>query len=80
MGRDKPVASLSRADCVAVLTFLKRLPPNATKRFPNLSLTEIADSRYWGDTNPGALQPVAMKATSLRLGQSQALDIKMHKV
>jgi integrase len=43
LGREKPVASLTRADCVEVLTFLKRLPPNATKRFPTLSLTEIAD-------------------------------------
>jgi integrase len=43
LGSDKPASSLTRADCVKVLTFLKRLPPNATKRFPNLSLTEVAE-------------------------------------
>ncbi|OWK33655.1 site-specific integrase [Sphingomonas dokdonensis] len=43
LGSDKSVSSLTRADCVKVLTFLKRLPPNASKRFPDLSLTEVAE-------------------------------------
>lgn len=39
-GRDLPVGEISRAQCVQVLNFLKRLPPNATKRFPKLTLRE----------------------------------------
>ncbi len=42
LGRNKIASTLTRADCVKVLTFLKRLPPNATKRFPCLSLTDVA--------------------------------------
>lgn len=43
LGRDKIVSTVTRADCIAVRSFLERLPPNATKRFPKLSLTKIAE-------------------------------------
>lgn len=39
-GPDLPVRQIDRAKCVEVLDFLRRLPPNATKRFPRLSLRE----------------------------------------
>jgi integrase len=40
LGPDTTVPSIGRAQCVEVLNFLRRLPPNATKRFPRLSLTQ----------------------------------------
>ncbi len=43
LGAEKTVSSITRADCLKVRAFLDRLPPNAKKRFPKLTLTEIAD-------------------------------------
>jgi integrase len=43
LGGSRLVSSLTRADCVQVLAFLKRLPPNASKRFPAMSLTEVVE-------------------------------------
>jgi integrase len=40
LGPTLPVAAIGRAQCVEVLNFLRRLPPNATKRFPKLTLAE----------------------------------------
>jgi integrase len=40
VGATTPVAEIDRAKCVEVLTFLRKLPPNATKRFPKLSLAQ----------------------------------------
>lgn len=42
MGADRPAREIDRSKCVEVLSFLKRLPPNATKRFPHLTLVEAA--------------------------------------
>lgn len=42
LGADLPLASITRAKCIEVLDFLKKLPPNATKRFPKLTLSEAA--------------------------------------
>ena len=42
IGSETLVAAIGRAQCVDVLTFLRRLPPNATKRFPTLTLSEAA--------------------------------------
>lgn len=43
LGRDRLMSSLTRADLVSVLAFVQRLPPNPTKRFPTLTLTEIVE-------------------------------------
>jgi integrase len=40
LGPDTPVRSIGRAQCVEVMSFLKRMPPNATKRFPKLTLAQ----------------------------------------
>lgn len=40
VGHDLPVAQITRAKCIDVLEFLKKLPPNAAKRFPRLTLHE----------------------------------------
>jgi integrase len=38
LGSDLPVSAMGRDHCVQVLSFLQSMPPNATKRFPKLSL------------------------------------------
>lgn len=43
LGRDLPVLSIARSHCVEVRTFLQSLPPNATKRFPKLTLPEAVE-------------------------------------
>ena len=43
LGEDLPVASIRRDHCVQVLAFLQALPPNATKKFPKLSLREAME-------------------------------------
>jgi integrase len=43
IGDDLPVRSIKRRHCVAVLDFLRKLPPNATKRFPKLTLREAME-------------------------------------
>lgn len=45
LGAEKPANAITRADCRAVRDLLLRLPPNAAKRFPKLSLREAADRR-----------------------------------
>lgn len=40
LGADTPVPAIGRPQCIEVLNFLKRMPPNATKRFPRLSLAQ----------------------------------------
>jgi integrase len=40
LGADLHVSSIRRDHCVQVLSFLQNMPPNATKRFPKLSLRE----------------------------------------
>ena len=43
IGGDKPVGDITRDDCRRVRDLFRRLPPNATKRFPRLSLSAAAD-------------------------------------
>lgn len=43
VGRQLPVSALRREHCVQVISFLKALPPNANKRFPNMTLTQARD-------------------------------------
>jgi integrase len=43
LGEATYVQSISRQDCVQVRDLLRRLPPNATKRFEGLTLAEAAD-------------------------------------
>lgn len=43
LGPDMPVRSIRRYHCVQVLSFLQTMPPNATKRFPELSLREAKE-------------------------------------
>lgn len=43
LGRGLPVSSIKRADCLRVLGFLKSLPPNTTKRFPKLTLSQAVE-------------------------------------
>lgn len=43
LGGDLPVSKIARAGCVEVRTFLQALPPNATKRFPKLTLTQAVE-------------------------------------
>jgi hypothetical protein len=38
-GDDMPVQAIGRSQCIELLSFLKRVPPNVGKRFPRLSLT-----------------------------------------
>lgn len=40
VGPDMPVRALGRAECVRMLTFLRKLPPNCGKRFPKLTLSQ----------------------------------------
>lgn len=42
-GAGMPVQSIGRQQCIEVLSFLQRLPPNAMKRFPRLTLTQAID-------------------------------------
>lgn len=41
LGEDKPVASITRSDCVAIRRYFERIPPNAKKRFPTLTLEQV---------------------------------------
>lgn len=43
LGEDVAVRSIDRADCERVRDLLRRLPPNASKRFKGLTLAESAD-------------------------------------
>ena len=43
LGRDKIASSIGRAELIEVKNLLSRIPPNATKRFPKLSLIQAAD-------------------------------------
>lgn len=43
LGREKIVSTITRADCLAVRSFFERLPPNAKKRFPKLTLVQAAE-------------------------------------
>lgn len=43
LGADKDIASITKADILAARDVLIRLPPNAKKRFPRLSLQKIAE-------------------------------------
>jgi integrase len=43
LGAGLPVSSIRRDHCVQVLSFLQALPPNASKRFPTLSLSEAKE-------------------------------------
>ncbi len=38
---DKPIADINRKDCRAYRDLLRKLPPNATKRFRNMSLERV---------------------------------------
>jgi integrase len=43
VGAEMPIRSINRATCREIFDVLQRLPANARKRFPNLTLREIAD-------------------------------------
>lgn len=43
VGLDKPIDEISREDCKQVRDLLLASPPNATKRFPNLTLRQAAN-------------------------------------
>lgn len=43
IGPDRDVRTISREDCRRVRDVIVNLPPNATKRFPNLSLEQAAE-------------------------------------
>jgi integrase len=43
LGAELPVAALDRQKCVEVLAFLRRLPSNAAKKYPQLTLIQAAD-------------------------------------
>jgi integrase len=42
IGSEVPVASITRATCRDTLSVLQHLPPNARKRWPTLTLTEVS--------------------------------------
>lgn len=43
LGPDKPVRSITRDDAIAVKKFLQQVPTNASKRYPNVSLSEAIE-------------------------------------
>ncbi|MFC3442175.1 tyrosine-type recombinase/integrase [Sphingobium rhizovicinum] len=43
VGADAPAASINRETCREILDVLRRLPPNAKKRWPEMSPREVAD-------------------------------------
>lgn len=44
LGADRQVASISRADCREVISLLRRVPANASKKYPGLSLKAAASA------------------------------------
>ena len=50
IGHERRLSDITRDDCKEVASLLERLPTNATKRFPNVSLIEAARLRE-ADTN-----------------------------
>jgi integrase len=42
MGKETPISDISRETCREVMDTLRSLPPNSTKRYPNLTAREIA--------------------------------------
>ncbi|HEX6860979.1 MAG TPA: site-specific integrase [Caulobacteraceae bacterium] len=43
IGKDKPFRAITREDCLSVRAFLQRIPANAAKVYPGLSLKEAAE-------------------------------------
>ena len=82
LGRDRLVSSLTRADCVQVLAFMKRLPPNATKRFPLLSLSEAAakaDTDQLGRIAPNTVASYMQAlAAALRWADDAGWNVKIN--
>ena len=68
LGKDKPVREITRDDCKRVRDTLMRLPPNATKRFPGLTLQQAADMAA-----EKGLQPISTKTLNGYVNNLSAL-------
>ncbi|HUC64779.1 MAG TPA: site-specific integrase [Stellaceae bacterium] len=68
IGERTPVRRISREDCRRLRDMLTALPPNATKRFPNMTLAQVADH---AKTN--GLAPLNVQTQQKHLAQTSAL-------
>lgn len=68
LGREKPISDISREDCRRVREVLCDLPPNATKRFPHMTIEQA--SRHAKDEGLERLSPTTIK---LYLGHLSAI-------
>lgn len=92
IGHDSRLADISRDDCKAVRALLLRLPTNATKKFPGISLREAAskpDAEKLNRLNPvtvnsylhkmSALFNYAVKEDRIEKNPARGLGLTHHK-
>ncbi|HYG85097.1 MAG TPA: DUF6538 domain-containing protein [Azospirillum sp.] len=68
IGADKPVRSITREDCRALRDLLAAMPPNATKRFPNMTIAEVV-----GIAKAKGLKPVSASSVNSYLNNLSSL-------
>lgn len=70
LGHQKVVDEISRADVREVRNLLMKLPPNATKRFPDIGLKQVAQI-----AEKNGLEPMSPKSVGLYVEALSAYSV-----